>query len=171
MRYPIYVQRLIEMARSLGVDQREIAKRLQIPDSSLSLWATGKRPIPRRHLPAFMALISELIRAHDATHRAHLNHYLEAWNIELHVHAGAVSADAQRKFEVLRSFYAQGDVLKIPREERQRLREACQDLVFDLDSLDQYEQGHLPEPFNSQEPPEARFAQFRSWFGVDEAEE
>jgi DNA-binding transcriptional regulator YdaS (Cro superfamily) len=169
MRYPIFVKSLIELARGLGVEQRAIAKRLTIPDSSVSQWATGKRPIPRRHLPAFLALVTELIRAHEPTHGEQIRTHLKQWEFELYTTVGAFSAHAAAFLKVLKSPYAKDDILKLDREERRQLREACHQLVWYFDRLDQFEhgalRGHHSGPLGT---PEAHLAELRRWYDMDE---
>jgi transcriptional regulator with XRE-family HTH domain len=166
------------LVRDLGWEQQAIAKRLKVPNSAVSQWATGRRPIPRRHLSNFLTLVIELIREHDPTHREAILSAIRLWQIELFISVGACASHVQNSLKVLKSPYAQDDILKIDREERRRLRRACDLLEHYLGILDQFEQGMLEpklrqEAINRQETPEEFISRLRSpaWYGMDEAEE
>src|SRR5262245_21317722 len=125
MQYPIFAKSLIQLVVDLGWEQQAIAKRLRVPKSAVSHWATGRRPIPRRHLPHFLALVIELIRAHEPTHHETIRSAVRLWQIELFISVGACSQHARDALKTLKSPYAQDDILKLDREERRRMRRAC----------------------------------------------
>jgi transcriptional regulator with XRE-family HTH domain len=174
MSYPIYVKSLIELVKGLGVEQKDIAKRLKVPGSSVSLWATGARSIPRRHLQKFLALVEGLIREYEPTRLEQIHAAVQLWQVELFVSIGALATHVRNNFEVLESPYAHQDIMKLSRDERRRLRRACQQLEGCLNALDQFERGEIEESqrrISRTTPPSWWFAQLRSWYHMDEAEE
>ena len=57
----VYVKSLFKVSRILGVPQRTVAQHLGVQPSAVSMWATGARPIPRRHYPRFYQFISAML--------------------------------------------------------------------------------------------------------------
>lgn len=63
----MYVRNLFKAARMLGLTQQEIAARLGIRHTQVSLWARGHRPVPRQHWEALISIIAEAIPNAEAT--------------------------------------------------------------------------------------------------------
>jgi transcriptional regulator with XRE-family HTH domain len=61
---PVYVRSLIEQLKFLGWEQKDIAKRLGVSEAYVSQWATGKRPVSKRHERPLLRLVEEAL-AHD----------------------------------------------------------------------------------------------------------
>ena len=201
---PVYVRNLIELLKYLGWEQRDIAKRLKVSTTAVSLWATGKRPVPHRRTQPLIELILEVLREdHSATirelealqvggndapreeqerrlarseeceaHHRQVWAYIDAWHIELYVTVGKFVEEVQYELEVLGSPYAKFDPLKLPRDERRKLRFACQMLVRHFDYLDQLEMEH-PHEDNSavaahSKSPTTYLDEVRRWYGIAE---
>src|SRR5688572_7522720 len=52
----MYVKNLFRLLRLLGVPQLAISQELGVPPSAVSMWATGSRPLPKRHYDYFQSL-------------------------------------------------------------------------------------------------------------------
>jgi hypothetical protein len=72
----VFVVNLFKLLALCGVSQMEVCRHLGLEPPVVSLWANGKRPMPRRHLEGFEQFVWDtLARKNDA--------YLEAMTQEL----------------------------------------------------------------------------------------
>jgi hypothetical protein len=141
---PIYVTSLFSLMKTLGLEQKRIAARLKISDSSTSLWATGQRPVSRRHEHPFLDLVAEGIR--DDQEQAglnsarvhHITAFLDAWVDEMDRREATCRRALQRQLELLNHPHAREDPCGLPPAERQRLRTAARMVVYYLDCLDSH---------------------------------
>jgi hypothetical protein len=53
----IYVTSLFKLLALLGVTQAQVAELLHVPRPNVSLWASGGKALPRKHLEAFEAFV------------------------------------------------------------------------------------------------------------------
>jgi transcriptional regulator with XRE-family HTH domain len=142
MALPIYAKSLVELMKFLGWEQKAIAARLGVSNSTISFWATGKRPIPKRHEQAFLDLVRQVL--HDAQERVganssyaqELSAYLNAWTHEMHIKVGTFQRSLQRQFEILKSPLAKIDVTALSKLERRTLQTACQLAAHYLEYFD-----------------------------------
>ncbi len=58
---PVYVSKLFELLRGLEVPQHTIARQLDVTESTVSMWANGQRPLPKRQKDAFLEFASTTI--------------------------------------------------------------------------------------------------------------
>jgi transcriptional regulator with XRE-family HTH domain len=200
---PIYVRSLIELLKFLGWEQKAIAKRLKVSTSAVSLWATGKRPVPQRYEKPLIGLVLEEMRRDKATmdaelealkvgineappeererrldvlqkweaHMQQVGACMDGWENELYVTAGKCADEIRYRLGQLQSPYAHMDPMKLSREDRHRLRQACQMLVRHFDYLDQFDRAPPPSHSPLGQPidvstPEAHLQLLRDWFGV-----
>ena len=142
MPRPVYVQRLIDLLKACGLDQNTIASRLGTNKSTVSQWATGQRPVAKRHVVPLLRLVEETIRFAPARQRLDLARLVHAWEQELFVRVGHCWQEIQRQLAVLQSPLAQRDLPSFDRRERQRLFRAAILLARNLEIID----GVYPEP-------------------------
>jgi transcriptional regulator with XRE-family HTH domain len=149
MPLPIYAKSLVRLLRTLGVDQQEIARQLRLSKSTVSLWATGARPLAKRHEQPFLDLVEATIREHQTradvseTDLRDIASYLHAWSREMYIQVGRFRRTIQEHFQTLQSPLSKVDPLTLSRDERFRLKWACRQLVMLLDAIDQLE-GDVP---------------------------
>jgi hypothetical protein len=155
MRLPIYVKSLLGLLRDVGgFEQREVATHLKVTPSTVSTWATGKRPIPRRHFLPLLRLVNEVVQQHADVHEAQLKSYIRAWDLEMAAGVGAISFAIKTFFEQLKSSYALEDPVTMDPEQRRHLRTTCRFLVINLEYLDRIGQPAPFEDFFGQPPPQ-----------------
>jgi transcriptional regulator with XRE-family HTH domain len=142
MALPIYAKSLFELMKFLGWEQQAIAERLGVSKSSISLWATGTRPISKRHEQPFLDLVIEILRDEqeragvNSSHARELLTYIDAWVHEMYIKVGMFQRSVQLQFEILKSPLAKVDPMTLSNLERRTLRTACQRVVQLLDYLD-----------------------------------
>src|SRR4026208_2414910 len=58
---PVYVRKLFELLRGLEVEvsQAAMARHWGVTDSTISMWASGQRPLAKRQKEAFIAFVAE----------------------------------------------------------------------------------------------------------------
>jgi transcriptional regulator with XRE-family HTH domain len=133
---PVYVEHLIDLLKRCGLDQNTIASRLGTNRTTVSFWATGQRPLGKRHVAAFLRLVEETIRFAPETRRDELFICVRAWRQELHVRLGDCQREIQRQLSVLQSPLAQQNPLSLTRAERQRMADAAKALAEQLQLID-----------------------------------
>jgi predicted transcriptional regulator len=140
---PIYISSLVKLLKYLGWEQQGIAERLGVSTTAVSLWATGARPVSRRHEQAFLDLVRTVLHdeqarsdVSEARHRD-VDSYIHAWRAEMYVKVGRFQQTIQEQFETLQSPLAKVDPLSLSPLERRQLRFACQRLAHLLDCVDQ----------------------------------
>lgn len=79
---PIYIISLIGVLKALGWQQQDIAARLQVVGPSVSLWATGARPLPRRYEAEFLSLVADEL-ARPMVEAQVIGDYLADWSAEM----------------------------------------------------------------------------------------
>jgi transcriptional regulator with XRE-family HTH domain len=136
MPTPVYAQRLIDLLKQCGLDQNTIASRLSTNKSTVSQWATGQRPVGKRHVVPLLRLVEETIRFAPAGQRHDLSRLVYAWEQELYVRVGDCQQEIRRQLAVLQSPYAQQDPLRLDRRERRRLYHAAIVLARNLEFID-----------------------------------
>jgi transcriptional regulator with XRE-family HTH domain len=149
MAQQCYAKRACELLTFLGMEQAEVTRRLGVSQTNVSFWWTGRRPVPRKHIPAFLALVRDKIREDRGAHRAQIVAMLDAWFKELYVRVGICHDEIRYELEVLKSAYATVDPLSLDREERRRLWFAARMLMLHLGYLDEIEQP-LPESLDAE---------------------
>jgi hypothetical protein len=78
---PVYVNSFIQLLRSRGWQQQDLAARLRISGSTVSQWATGKRPVTRRLEDAFLSLVVD--SCVDAPLPAEMAVYVHRWHMDM----------------------------------------------------------------------------------------
>jgi hypothetical protein len=136
MPTPMFAQKLIELLRQCGLDQNAIASRLSTNKTTVSFWATGQRPVGKRHVVPLLRLVEETIRFAPAGQRHDLSRLVHGWEQELYVRLGGCQQEIRRQLAVLQSPYAQQDPLSIDRRERRRLHHAAIVLARNLEFID-----------------------------------
>jgi hypothetical protein len=136
MATPVYVQRLIHALKVCGLDQNTIASRLGTNRTTVSWWATGQRPVGKRHVAAFLRLVEETFRLAPESKRDELFTLVRAWAQELHVRVGHCQQEIQRQLAILQSPLATRDPLSLDRRERQRLARAASVLAEQLEVIE-----------------------------------
>jgi predicted transcriptional regulator len=58
---PVYVNKLFELLEFLGIEQKAVVKVLGASKTQVSLWAHGKRPIPKKQALPFIWFVSDSI--------------------------------------------------------------------------------------------------------------
>jgi hypothetical protein len=131
-----YAKQLVNLLKQCGLDQNTIASRLGTNKSTVSQWATGQRPVAKHHALPLLRLVEETIRFAPAHQRVHLSLLVHRWEQELYVRVGACRKEIRRHLTVLQSPYAQQDVVRLDRRERQRLFRAAMGLAQQLEIID-----------------------------------
>jgi hypothetical protein len=155
MATPVYAQHLIRALKLCGLDQNTIARRLSTNKTSVSWWATGQRPVGKRHVMAFLRLVEETMRLAPDSKRGELAVAVLAWEQELHLKVGDCQRAIRRHLAVLQSPYARHDPLRLSRSERRRLARAAKGLAEELEAIDMLEEGIVVVtrgPFDSSKP-------------------
>jgi hypothetical protein len=62
----VYVQELFGLLRYLNIEQQAVVTAVRSNKTQVSLWANGKRPLPKRAMPAFFAFMAQTITAGTA---------------------------------------------------------------------------------------------------------
>jgi hypothetical protein len=150
----VYVRELCMLLRTLGVKQDAIAAHLQVARTSVAGWAAGQRPVPKRHVHAFGALVRERLHqagAHReeeadpasrrwnpqsaAWQREHLiNTQLRRWELELYDTTGNLQRDYAAYADTLKH-YLHIPIHKLSREEREQVRKAGNGLLRTLRAI------------------------------------
>jgi hypothetical protein len=95
--------------------------------------------------------------------------YLDAWDNELNVTQGRCARAIQRALTTLGSSYASRDPMKLSREDRDRLKGACRELLVNLGHLETFERVDGRELSLFSSTPAEYLAQLRHWhFGEEE---
>jgi transcriptional regulator with XRE-family HTH domain len=63
---PLYITSLIGLMHNLGWPQQRIAEQLGISKTAVSLWASGARPLSKRHEQPFLDLVEAVLREAQA---------------------------------------------------------------------------------------------------------
>jgi transcriptional regulator with XRE-family HTH domain len=92
-----YVRSLIEQLKFLGWEQKDIAKRLGVSKAAVSLWATGKRPVPKRHEAPLIRLVIEALQQDSAAMEAELDGLAVGAN-------DAPREEQERRFSLMRKW-------------------------------------------------------------------
>jgi transcriptional regulator with XRE-family HTH domain len=168
----VYVRNVIALLRFLGCEQKDIAKQLGVSTAAVSLWGTGKRPVPEKNrIPLMRFLQSKIYRDQDEQEAtlARLKEgfddappaeqarrreearacearleaiytYLEAWDNEVDTTEGVYAMNIQRALTLLSSPKVVGtEPMKLSREDRDRLKTACRELLAGLEGLETFE--------------------------------
>jgi transcriptional regulator with XRE-family HTH domain len=136
MATAVYVQHLISALKLCGLDQNTIASRLGTNRTTVSFWATGRRPVGKRHVTAFLRLVEETFRLAPESLHDELFTWVRAWAQELHVRLGKCQQQIQRQLAILQSPLAQRNPLSLNRAERQRISRAAKVLAEQLELID-----------------------------------
>ena len=70
---PIYVAKLFELLKFLEIEQRAVGKALGVSKTPISLWAHGKRPVPKAQAVPFLRYVDRAIR--EAIERERVRQY------------------------------------------------------------------------------------------------
>jgi transcriptional regulator with XRE-family HTH domain len=57
----LYVKNLFRLGKSIGIEQQQVAAHVGVSEPTVSLWATGKRPVPDRHKLALLNFFDNAI--------------------------------------------------------------------------------------------------------------
>jgi hypothetical protein len=165
---PIYVKGLFSLMKYLGLEQKDVARRLGgVSDTTTSLWATGKRPISRKYEEPFLNLVAEVIREEEeragvnSAHAREMVGYLDAWVQEMHIKVGTFQRTLQRQFEILNHPRAREDASRLSKRERHTLKVAAQLVVHLLDYLESIGRPVRREGVAQKTAPAAYFTQIR----------
>jgi transcriptional regulator with XRE-family HTH domain len=160
MALPIYAKSLFGLMKFVGWEQREIAERLGVSKTAVSLWATGQRPIAKRHEQVFLDLVMQTLSDEEerygknSTHARELAGYLLAWSQEMHIKVGMFQRSLQRQFEILKSPLAKADITAMSKPERRILKAACQMVVYYLDYFESMGRPVRPSTAQKADPTE-----------------
>jgi transcriptional regulator with XRE-family HTH domain len=137
---PLYAKNLIALLREVGGwQQQQLANHLDVTPGLVSMWATGRQPVPRRHFLKLLALVFDVIREHATQHHDELIGFIDAWILEMFVHIGELAQQIRHYLDVLQGPSTKLDPLVVPIEKRKELRDAASRLVDLFDYIQAYE--------------------------------
>jgi transcriptional regulator with XRE-family HTH domain len=141
----VYARTLFQIAGKLGLTQKEIASRLGISHTPVSLWASGKRPVSIEYRDRLVALIGDEIAAREQRGEpfdADFRELLVDWVSECRERRGTgPSAQLYDDFQALIATYGNMDkeafIAALTKDEhRQCLYDFCVRGKQDIETLD-----------------------------------
>jgi hypothetical protein len=141
MAVPIRVKSLIALLNYFGLEHRDIAERLGVTPSLISLLGTGKRPLSQKLEAPFMNLVLRELRE-DArrlttglVHERQVNAYLQAWANEMSTQINAVLEEIRAAVRTIQALDTTENPLHWSPVEKTRLRDASRTLARHLEDL------------------------------------
>jgi hypothetical protein len=99
----LYVRALFGLLRHLGVQQQRVADAIGPNKIQVSLWAHGKRPLPRKLEQGFLTYVDAAMQARR-TETAALLHHLHQWELECSAQVGTLTAQLERARARVRAY-------------------------------------------------------------------
>jgi hypothetical protein len=69
----VKVVSLFHLLEFFGIEQREVQEALGVTKTATSLWANGKRPMPDKHVPAFIEFLDQVMDKRYASAKGYPN--------------------------------------------------------------------------------------------------